>query len=333
MKKMQWVRLELKENKRAIKGVLSDASDHLKTRLGSKNGDMKDEVKNGEDINNGRVTTGTNKKTKTKAISNNNDGHDSNKNIDCDLTFCSRMLLKRGDDIRKDLAVMNTFALINYIWSQEQPALKLNYKSKDYKVERELYRVIPISKDFGCIEFVENCHRLEDVDKVLGTRKKESPTAVNYDLITSGAACFVSSFIIGARDRHIDNILLHKGRIFDVDFNFIFDEKSNSMIDASRIAISSKFKNFLGKDGWKLFIEISLLAYQVLREHYIELLYFMIAAFESMKTRNEIEEYLRRALRPDEKKEIAIMYMKDKLEDSPGKFTTKVNKLLKTGHF
>lgn len=60
----------------------------------------------------------------------------------------STIILKAGDNLRKDCACMSVFKKINSLWD----ASALNYDGKNVKVLT--YKVVPMTVDLGCIELI-----------------------------------------------------------------------------------------------------------------------------------------------------------------------------------
>ena len=64
----------------------------------------------------------------------------------------TRVLLKKGDDLRKDSGITLMFDIMNAIWKKE------NLITKDgIEIKCITYQCIPFTNDFGLIEFVDNC--------------------------------------------------------------------------------------------------------------------------------------------------------------------------------
>ena len=73
----------------------------------------------------------------------------------------SKLLLKMGDDLRKDLGIMLMFKFMNSLWRQHH----ITYQG--HPCETLVYRVVPMAKDFGAIEFVEGVRKIADIDELM----------------------------------------------------------------------------------------------------------------------------------------------------------------------
>ena len=245
------------------------------------------------------------------------------KQVSSHLVLSSIVLIKMGDDLRKDLAVMNTFRFINYIWRRNNLQVRdsTHNNINEHFVERLIYGVIPITNQFGCIEFIYGCSKLDAIYDVISVKHSLN---IKYKLIASGVASFIASFVIGARDRHNDNILIRSdGTIFDIDFGFILGETLTGL-DASRLAVSDKFVKFLGENGWKKFISVACEAYLILREYYVELSQFVNITFDFLNKSKENEEYLKNALKIEYTRQEAERYIREKLKNSPSRWKTRL---------
>ena len=73
----------------------------------------------------------------------------------------SRVILKRGDDLRKDSGITLMFRIMNAIWDKEKLVTKHNIQ-----IKAATYQCIPFTNDFGLIEFIDNCISLRKIDKL-----------------------------------------------------------------------------------------------------------------------------------------------------------------------
>lgn len=108
----------------------------------------------------------------------------------------SSMLLKRGDDLRKDAAVLLMFRFMNAIWTDA------NLKYNEISVQVFLYSVVPMSIDFGVIEFVPDVTQIANIGK-LGIELKKNNNNEMSRLIATAAASYIASYVIGVRDRFV----------------------------------------------------------------------------------------------------------------------------------
>ena len=174
----------------------------------------------------------------------------------------------KHEDIRKEHIIMNIIKLMDYFLKKDEN-LDLNITT---------YNILPISNEYGYIEFVNNSHTLygikeEHVFSIQNFIMEKNPDITAHELrenfTKSCAAYCVITYLLGIGDRHLDNIMItDKAHIFNIDFGYILgkDPKllapefriTSEMIDAMG-GLHSKyyidFKNYCGK------------AYNCLRKH------------------------------------------------------------------
>ncbi|KAL6620200.1 hypothetical protein ACP70R_035339 [Stipagrostis hirtigluma subsp. patula] len=135
----------------------------------------------------------------------------------------SKIIFKKGDDLRLDQLVIQMISLMDRLLKLENLDLHLTP-----------YRVLATGEDEGMLEFIPSCslaqilseHRSigsylqkchPDEDGPFGITSKCLET-----FIKSCAGYSVITYILGVGDRHLDNILVaDDGRLFHVDFAFI----------------------------------------------------------------------------------------------------------------
>ena len=242
-------------------------------------------------------------------------------------------IVKLGDDLRRDSAIISMFKLMNYFWNKH--SLKYN---KNYDIQCLIYSVIPMGNDFGVIEYIEDCVPLSDLNKLIKDDKcksiidfKNKSLDNNFlcKLVSTSAAAYIASFVCGIRDRHYDNILIRKtdGSLFHIDFNYLWTKVG--FIDASKIAITKDFKLFIGDKHWEGFVNIAAKAYLIIRKHFNQIISFSEIVFDfvkSEKTNSSIEPqtYLYNQLRIYLDDDKAEEYIRKKLEAAPYNVKTKL---------
>ncbi|EDR29080.1 hypothetical protein EDI_254630 [Entamoeba dispar SAW760] len=212
-----------------------------------------------------------------------------------------RVLYKKGDDLRVDLSAELSFHVFNCIWN------KFIFKASPHIVNNEIikpfaetYDVIPFNEG-GLIEMVgcsnesslclthtqlsccidgrifelyssipcNKCHQILEVSSWdLNDKMK---------LIASLSGGFVAGFVVGLRDRHLENMKFHlcTHRFVHIDFGYILNKKP--YFDANRFAIPTVIRNELQKtkviidneimNGWDAFISLSTIGYLMLRRN------------------------------------------------------------------
>ncbi|KAF6777301.1 hypothetical protein AHF37_03592 [Paragonimus kellicotti] len=180
-----------------------------------------------------------------------------------------KVIFKHGDDLRRDQLVLQMIELMDVILRKENFDLRLTP-----------YKVLATGASHGFVQFIESTS-LQDLlqqGTVLGFLQQNAPSAtdplgvqkeVMETYIRSCAGYCVITYLLGVGDRHMENLLLtNDGRLFHIDFSFIFgnDPKpmatevrlTRSMIEAMGGANTSQFSEF-----WK----ITFTAFLVLRRH------------------------------------------------------------------
>ncbi|KAA3681011.1 phosphatidylinositol 3-kinase [Paragonimus westermani] len=180
-----------------------------------------------------------------------------------------KVIFKHGDDLRRDQLVLQMIELMDVILRKENFDLRLTP-----------YKVLATGASHGFVQFIESTSLQELLQQgtVLGFLQQNAPSAtdplgvqkeVMETYIRSCAGYCVITYLLGVGDRHMENLLLtNDGRLFHIDFSFIFgnDPKpmatevrlTRSMIEAMGGANTSQFSEF-----WK----ITFTAFLVLRRH------------------------------------------------------------------
>jgi len=177
-------------------------------------------------------------------------------------------IMVKHEDIRKEHIIMNIIKLMDFFLIKDE-GLDLNITT---------YNILPISNEYGYIEFVHNSATLYKIKEeycfsIQNFIMENNPNITAHELrnnfTKSCAAYCVITYLLGIGDRHLDNIMItNNAYIFNIDFGYILgkDPKilapefriTSEMIDAMG-GIQSKyysdFKNYCGK------------AYNCLRKH------------------------------------------------------------------
>ena len=125
----------------------------------------------------------------------------------------STVILKKGDDLRRDAAVLHVFRLMNKIWREK------GLEFTQVPVNALTYKCIAMSPDFGMIELIEGCKPLRLVSALEDT----ITIAQQFNLVASAAGSYMASYVMGVRDRHFDNVLIRDTdcTLFHIDFGFV----------------------------------------------------------------------------------------------------------------
>lgn len=222
------------------------------------------------------------------------------------------LVLKQGDDICQDLAMMEIFRCFNHLWAKEPSAIHNGCPV----VARE-YGCIPYDKQAGLIEFVAGCVTLAKV-------KKLKPRAINYgwkaQLVASAAGSYIASYVLGIRDRHHDNVLIHEenGYLFHIDFGKILGD--SVAVDTGEFAITTDLKKVMD-DRWEDFVSLCLKAYLVLRAHSVMVMELCSTMLARIKPNSQ--EFLMSSLMLDRQPEAGCLVLREKILSAPKNLQTR----------
>jgi hypothetical protein len=185
----------------------------------------------------------------------------------CNNKKIFNIMLKK-EDIRKEEVIMKIIKLMDIIIKKEE--------NVDLFITS--YNILPISNEYGFIEFVPNSNTLYNIKEVLNFSIQNYILEKNPDLtinefrdhISKSCAIYcVITYLLGIGDRHLDNIMItNEGKIFHIDFGYILgrDPKiispeirlTHDMIDAMGGVNSKYYENFKNYCG---------ISYNCLRRH------------------------------------------------------------------
>ena len=227
----------------------------------------------------------------------------------------STIILKQGDDLRCDNAILSTFRYMNKIWRDS----KLRYKNA-VPVEILTYKCVAMGADYGVLESVPGCIRLRLIDVL-----NDDINAIRqYNLVASAAASYIASFVMGIRDRHFDNVLIRKSdfTLFHIEFGrHFFGQKAS--LDTSKLAITPELKNLIGI-YWDEFVELGCNAYMELRIRSNQFIKFACVTFAYLVDNKQVKKFLEEQLHVnDMSDEQARKYIEKKLREAPDSFRTK----------
>jgi len=193
----------------------------------------------------------------------------------------SKVIIKKGDDLRKDWFTMTMFNVFNELW-ETSPLL-----TNKLKPHLHTYKVVPLENDFGLIECVDEISSVAEYDweKLRGMSIKDKKM-----FIASAAGSFVASWVLGIRDRHKDNMLIKNTKFFfHIDFGHLFNEKP--LVDAPRMPIPKEIENFLTPTEWREFKETTILGFKVLYENGSLIRILGSHLFQSMYRKDMLERF------------------------------------------
>ncbi|MFH4976290.1 hypothetical protein AB6A40_002999 [Gnathostoma spinigerum] len=198
-----------------------------------------------------------------------------------------QIIFKNGDDLRQDMLTLQVMRIMDAVW-----------KSRDLDFSLSIYEVLPMGKNIGMIQVVQNCCTLFEIQcaaKQLGSTFSMESGLINkwirnnsenskvylegVDRFTASCAGYcVATYVLGIKDRHQDNIMLAKdGRLFHIDFgHFLGHYKKKLGINRDRVpfvltdhflcVISKGKANFRDSHEHKKFRQLCIDAYLMLHQ-------------------------------------------------------------------
>ncbi|XP_041080817.1 phosphatidylinositol 4,5-bisphosphate 3-kinase catalytic subunit gamma isoform-like [Polyodon spathula] len=194
------------------------------------------------------------------------------------------IIFKHGDDLRQDMLVLKTMAIMDSIW--QGSSLDLNLIP---------YGCISTGYNIGMIEVVRDAMTIASVQRSKGgttgafkndalfewIREKCQVQEIYYQamerFVTSCAGYCVATYVLGIGDRHNDNIMItEQGNLFHIDFGHIMGNTKRFLgVNRERVpfVLTPDFLYMMGRVGrksslyFKRFKEICIRAYLDLRSN------------------------------------------------------------------
>jgi hypothetical protein len=176
-------------------------------------------------------------------------------------------ILFKGEDIRKDQTAMSFIRLCDKILKREL--------HKDFNIVT--YPVRPTMVNGGFIKIVNECTTLYDMDTracnmfnfVTGDSKIED---LRERFMRSCAAYSTLTYLLGAGDRHLHNIMLTKdARLFHIDYGYVMGADPKKIIGLTKVPdmrIDQNIVNLLGPpENFQRFENMVDEIYNCLRRH------------------------------------------------------------------
>ena len=189
----------------------------------------------------------------------------------------------KQDDLRPDWAVMNVFQMFNSIW-----------RVSSLPCSTLIFQIIPLGKDFGMMEFVDESISMNDFDFAIEIAKLSQLDLDQF--ICSAAGSFVATFVLGIRDRHRNNIMICQKDdsiiLWQLDFKHVFNHTTTG-VDAPRFAIPRAMKNALQlRNKWIPFKFLCAKALVSLRRHSGLLIQLSRYLFRDISSDNNVQNCL-----------------------------------------
>jgi hypothetical protein len=201
-----------------------------------------------------------------------------------------KFIIKKDRYLRKEHIVSSLISLFQY---------KLIEQSKKGRVDKfdpvPTYKILMITDDIGCIEFVEDSITLGQIGELNYTLQNyvlENNQNVNIALVRdkfykSLAISSCISYVLGLGDRHLDNIMINKkGLIFHIDYGYIMENPITNIFGAPIIRITKDMIDFMGGSNsisYKNFKDYIIKIFDIIRLYNnIANNYYSILGYESI---------------------------------------------------
>lgn len=168
------------------------------------------------------------------------------------------VILKYGDDMRQDALALNTIKFIDD-----------HLKGYGLDLCMSPYKVLPISKVFGMMEFIVGAKAVSKVlemnnDSISDFWDKNDGDNPRQRFIKSSAAYSVVSYVLGVGDRHLDNLLVSKkGNFLHVDFGYMFGIDPKFVPVTVRVV--EQMTDAMGPDGTREFLRLCSVVFVAVR--------------------------------------------------------------------
>eukprot|EP00042_Codosiga_hollandica_P028871 m.154919 g.154919 ORF g.154919 m.154919 type:complete len:2024 (+) comp52902_c0_seq1:25-6096(+) len=253
-----------------------------------------------------------------------------------------RVLYKAGDDLRQDLFAIQIIQIMDRLWRQEGLDLQMT-----------TFLCQPTSMEAGFIELVQ-AETLREVQTKIGVSgsfndrmiyeylkianpQVEALAQVTKNFMLSCAGYCVATYVLGAGDRHNDNIMVTKqGHLFHIDFGKLLGHAQMfGSIKRDRVpfVLTSDMAYVInGGDAqttrFQEFIDLCCRAFEILRKQSDALLSYVSllvhSGLPSIQSRGDLT-YIRDALRLDLSAEQAMAAFTQMVEASLSSLSTKFN--------
>lgn len=158
-------------------------------------------------------------------------------------TTCVRCLLFKQESVLPDAMVQECVRV---------------YRALTVTTDPVVYDVYPVTPDTGIIVMVMGCRSLYSLwsdsvsiqNYILERAPSRSVGDIRCRFSESCAFNCVLSMLVGAGDRHLDNLLIHEGRLFGVDYAYLFNrEPVGKKFLSNELRITRSMIDAMGGDG------------------------------------------------------------------------------------
>eukprot|EP01006_Ploeotia_vitrea_P010530 TRINITY_DN27352_c0_g1_i1.p1 TRINITY_DN27352_c0_g1~~TRINITY_DN27352_c0_g1_i1.p1 ORF type:complete len:804 (+),score=29.03 TRINITY_DN27352_c0_g1_i1:72-2414(+) len=190
-----------------------------------------------------------------------------------------RVLLKR-ENLRLDEIALNCIKYADLVLKKELP---------NWDIPIQTYNVWPITGNCGLIEMVDSAVTLSSVIEEYGSISQYllDNSADKTQFVLSTAAYTVLTYLLGAGDRHLDNLLLKpNGQLLHIDYGFILGQKpllETVLCPSQQVRVTSQMMEALGRKNrkpYQLYAEMVSKIYSCLRGHHSVFLRLFLLAHD-----------------------------------------------------
>jgi hypothetical protein len=180
---------------------------------------------------------------------------------------CDKIMYK-NEDMKRDKIISNIIHIFDRLLKQEEG---------EYYIQK--YKVLPLDRDSGIVEIVDNSVTLSELKKklnfsILNYIIDKNPTKTGKEIrerfTKSSAAYCILTYILGIGDRHLDNIMVsNEGILFHIDYSYILSNNPTAN-NHKEIRITNDIIDALGgksSDNYKEFHKQCIVIYNCARRH------------------------------------------------------------------
>jgi hypothetical protein len=207
-------------------------------------------------------------------------------------------------DVRRDRLVMSVIRICDCI-------LKANQMDMDIIT----YNVLATGNKCGLIEIVPDSETIHSLvygkgmnlqNFILEYNNNDPIGEVRQRFVNSMAAYCIIMYLLGVRDRHLDNIMIHKsGRIFHIDFSYMMGSEPTTIITTPEMRITKEMVDSLGGPNstyYTIFQDLCGKVYECLRryDYLIMTLLLYLTAIDNNFNINRLEKEIKNRFLPGE---------------------------------
>ena len=228
-------------------------------------------------------------------------------------------LMYKKDDLRIESIVMNIINLIDIILKKHKINLFITK-----------YNIVPINNKEGFIEIITNSKTLQNIKEnnfsiqnyIIENAKNQSIKDIRMKFVKSCAGSCLISYILGLKDRHLENIMLTKnGTLFHIDYAFILGNNPN--ISTPEIRLTDDMIDGMGGISsiyYKEFQKLCTKSFDILRRHVDLFMVNLSLLYKLNMSNNFSEKYIKEQivsrLMPNENSKMAKLNFKMKVNKS-----------------